>query len=272
MIRSGNISSHTSIRRGDIAKGFREADYLFEDLFQTQTILQGQMEPHAAIASIDAHGRIEVWSPTTGTFQLRSQLCEIFGLPLSQICVHPMPIGGSFGAKNYVRLEPYCLVLARKTGRPVKITASRHEEFTSFNPRHATIIEIKTGVKQDGVITARKVRLIYDTGAYEDMGPMAAGEGAKQAVGPYQVPHVEVDSYCVYTNKMSAACCRAHGTPQPTFAFESQMDIIARRLGMDPVELRLKNALEEGYIGPGGDRYLGVGLKDVLSRRQKGWT
>jgi len=264
LIRFGNVCSHTSIRRGDVEKGFREADHIFEDVFDTQSIIQGQIEPHAAIALVRPGGRIEVWTHTTAAFQLRLQLSEIFELPLNTIIVNPITIGGSFGSKNAVRIEPFCIILSKKSGQPVKMVISREEEFTSFNPRHATIIEIKTGVRKDGIITARKVRLTYDTGAYSYIGPMTAGEGAKQAAGPYKIPNVEVDSYCVYTNKMSAACCRTHGTPQPTFAFESQMDIIARRLDMDPLELRLKNAVEEGYVGPCGDLYLGVGIKETL--------
>jgi len=263
-VKFGNVCSHTSVRRGDMEKGFREADHIFENVFHTQTIIQGQIEPHACVAKVDSTGKIEVWAHTTGAFQLRQQLSSIFRASLNSIEIHSMTIGGNFGAKNFVRVEPYCIVLARKTGRPVKIVCSRREEFTAFNPRHSTTIEIKTGVKKDGVITARKVKLVYDTGAYSDIGPMVAGEGAKQAVGPYRIPNVEVDSYCVYTNKMSAACCRAHGAPQPTFAFESQMDIIAKKLGMDPVELRLKNAVIEGYPGPAGDSYLGVSVRDAL--------
>lgn len=264
VIRFGNVCSHTFMRRGDVEKGFREADHIFEDTFHTQSIIQGQIEPHATIALVRPGGRIEVWTHTTAPFPLRQQISELFDLPISYIIVNPMTIGGSFGSKNTMRIEPYAIVLSKKSGHPVKIVSSREEEFTSFNPRHATTIMIKTGVKKDGSITARKVRLIYDTGAYSDIGPMVAGEGAKQAVGPYKIPNVEVDSYCVYTNKLSAACCRAHGAPQPTFAFESQMDIIARGLGMDPLELRLKNAVEEGYTGPGGDRYLGVGIREAL--------
>lgn len=264
VIRFGNVCSHTTIKRGDVEKGFREADHLFEDIFHTQSIIQGQIEPHAAIAVARSAGRVEVWTHTTGAFRIRQQLSEIFELPLHAVIVNPMTIGGSFGSKNFVRIEPYCIILSKKSGLPVKLVISREEEFTSFNPRHATTIEIKTGVKKDGSIIARKVRLTYDTGAYSDIGPVVSGEGAKQAAGPYNIPNVEVDSYCVYTNKMSAACCRAHGTPQPTFAFESQMDIIAGRLGMDPLELRLKNAVEEGYAGPGGDLYLGVGIKETL--------
>ncbi len=270
VVKSGNVCSQTSIRRGDVEKGFREADHIFEDVFHTQSIIQGQIEPHAAIARVHSTGRIEVWTPTTLAFYLRGQLSEIFGLPLNHISVYPTTIGGSFGSKEAVRIEPYCILLSKKSGHPVKIVTSREEEFTSFNPRHSTTIEIKTGVKKDGTITARKVKLVYDTGAFSDAGPMVAGEGAKQAVGPYKVPNVEVDSYCVYTNKMSAHCCRAHGAPQPTFAFESQMDIIARKLGMDPVELRLKNAVEEGYTGPCGDRYLGVGIEEVLLKAAEG--
>ena len=264
VIRFGNVCSHTFVRRGDMEKGFREADHIFEDVFETQSIIQGQIEPHATIGLVHSSGRIEVWTPTTASFSLRQQIAELFGLHLNTVIVNPMTIGGSFGSKNTMRIEPYAIILSKKSGCPVKIVSSREEEFTCFNPRHATTIAIKTGVRQDGIITARKVRLIYDTGAYSDVGPMAAGEGAKQAVGPYKIPNVEVDSYCVYTNKMSAACCRAHGASQPTFAFESQMDIIARRLGMDPLELRLKNAVEEGYSGPGGDLYLGVGMKEAL--------
>ena len=264
VIRFGNVCSHTSISRGDVEKGFREADHIFEDVFHTQSIIQGQIEPHATIAAVGHSGKIEVWTHTTAAFAVRQQLAQIFGCPLNAVIVNPMTIGGSFGSKNTMRIEPYCVILSKKSGRPVKVVISREEEFTSFNPRHPTRIELKTGVKKDGGITARKARLIYDTGAYSDAGPMVAGEGAKQAAGPYKIPNVEVDSFCVYTNKMSSACCRAHGTPQPTFAFESQMDIIADRLGMNPLELHIKNAVEDGYTGPGGDRYLGVGIKETL--------
>lgn len=266
VIKYGNVCSHTMIWNGNGDRGLEKVDLIFEDTFTTQMIHQAQIEPHAALAYVEKDGKVTICTSTQGAFGLRAHIAKALSMPLNKIRVLPTTLGGSFGSKSFMRVEPYCILLSQRTGHPVKIEMSREEEFISCSPRHPCIIEVKTGVSKEGILLARKLRLIYDTGAFADFGPAVASEGAKQATGPYRIPDIQVDSFCVYTNKVSSGCCRSHGTPQPSFALESQMDIIARSLDMDPVEIRWKNLVKEGDISPGGQRWRNIAFRETLEK------
>jgi carbon-monoxide dehydrogenase large subunit len=172
-------------------------------------------------------------------------------------------VGGGFGGKVYLKVEPLCVALARKVkhNKPVKIVLTREEEFSATSiVRHPSVIQVKTGVQKDGALMARQVKLVMDTGAYADAGPPITRNAGFSCNGPYKIPNIWVDSYCVYTNKTIAGPFRGFGIPQIMWAIDSQMDILAGEIGKDPVEFRLKNALEEGSMlrkVSGGERELG---------------
>ena len=266
IIKYHNVCSRSGVKRGDIEDGFAKADFIFEDTFTTPMVHQSYLEPHTAIAQAEPSGKVTVWTMTPAVFNFRNELAEILGLPTNHVKVIGGPVGGSFGGKNDLRLEPICARLAQKSGSMVKMTMDREEEFSDGNPRHASVIQLKTGVMKDGRIIARQAYMVFDTGAYAEFGPAVASEASKQISGPYRIPHLDIESLCVYTNKVSCGCFRSHGTPQPTFAYESQMDSIASGLNIDPLELRLRNAVVDGDPSATGEIYNGISLQENLRR------
>ena len=257
----GNICAALDGERGDVDKAFQEADYVIEDTFRTQAIHQGYLEPMACIASVDPSGRINVWTSTQGPYPVRATLAEVLQCPVSRIRVVPMEMGGGFGAKLRVCLEIYPVVLSMKTGRPVKMVASREESFTLSGFRLPTVVHLKTGVMKDGTMVAREATSIFDTGAYTGPGVQS---GISHSMGAYRIPNARLRSYGVYTNKIGAGSYRASGVADVVFAVESHTDIIAHKLGMDPMEFRLKNLLEEGDVSIRGDKIPQNGLKETL--------
>jgi len=249
-IENSNICHHVQFIKGDVNKGFDESDFIFEDVFTTQMVQHCAIEPHMAVAQVDPAGGITVWVTNDAPHRLRKDLASALGVPLKKIrVISPPYMGGGFGGKGGLKVETICIALALKTNhRPVKMTLSREEVFTSSLVRHPSIVKLKTGVKKDGRLWAREATVIYDTGAYAEKGPTVTQQGCVAAVGPYKIPHVKVEGYCVYTNKQIAGAYRGYGHPQIAWAHESQMDIIAHKLGIDPVEIRLKtlkNALKK---------------------------
>jgi carbon-monoxide dehydrogenase large subunit len=266
IVKYNNVCSRSGVKRGDVQEGFAGADFIFEDTFTTPMVHQAYLEPRSVIASVEATGKVVVRTMTPAVFKFRDELAETLGLPTNHVKVIGGPVGGSFGGKNDMRLEPICARLAQKSGAVVKMTLDRDEEFTDGAPRHASVIHLKTGVMKEGIMIARRAHMVFDTGAYAGFGPAVASEAAKQISGPYRIPNLDVESLCVYTNKVSCGCFRSHGTPQPTFAYESQMDIIAAEFGMDPVEIRLKNAVVDGYPSATGEMYRDICLEGNLRR------
>jgi len=266
IVKYNNVCSRSGVKRGDVQEGFAGADFIFEDTYTTPMVHQAYLEPHASIAQVEPSGKLTVWTVTPSVFIFRNELAEVLGLPTNMVKVIGGPVGGSFGGKNHLRLEPICARLAQKSGSTVKMTMDHEEEFSDGSPRHASVIHLKTGVMEDGHIIARQAHMVFDTGAYAEFGPAVASEAAKQISGPYRIAHLDIDSLCVYTNKIICGCFRSHGTPEPTFAYESQMDIIASRLGIDPLEIRLKNAVVEGDPSATGEIYTGISLKENLRR------
>ena len=257
----GNICTLLDSDMGDVDGAFQKADFVFEDNFKSQGINQGFLEPMACVASVDPSGRINVWASTQGPYQIRSQLADVIGVPISRIRVIPMELGGGFGAKLRMCIEAYPVMLALKTYKPVKMIATREEVFTLSGPRLPTTMYLKTGVTKEGTIVARESVSVFDMGAYLGAGPAT---GISHALGAYRISNFRVRSFAVYTNKIWTGSYRASGVADMTFAVESHMDIIARKMEIDPVEFRLKNALEEGDTNVHGNRMPRNGLKETL--------
>jgi CO/xanthine dehydrogenase Mo-binding subunit len=239
-----NICNQFGLRHGDASRGFDEADEIFEDTFSSPPVEHVPFETHTCVASYDAD-HLTVWATTQTPHNLRAQLAEIFGLALGRVRVIVPPLGGAFGSKCYTKIEPITALLARFTRRPVRLHLSREEQAISLT-KHAASIRMRTGVRRDGSLVARQSTCYFNTGAYADIGPRLIKNAGYGTAGPYQIPNVKVDSFAVYTNLPPAGAFRGYGAPQGAWAYESQMDVIADRLGMDPLELRLRNVLRDG--------------------------
>lgn len=260
---TGNINYHGIINHGDINQGFRESEIIFDDVFTTPKVHQCYLEPHTAVASFDNSGRVTVWTTTQRPHINQVNIAALLGLPMTKIRVIACHVGGAFGAKNRTLVEPICVALAQKSKRPVKLSFSREEEFTSATTRHSSRIRMKTGVKRDGTLVARQVELIYDCGAYAPTSNVI-WLGMITAPGPYRIPHVKVEGFSVYTNKTIASAFRGFGGPQAAFAYESQMDIIANELKIDPVEIRLKNCFRQGDSLAIGQKLISVNVDKTI--------
>ena len=260
-----NVVAHNRVIGGDIEKGFAEADFVFEDRFVTSRQCHVCMEPHGCIVDYDATGRMTFWMSTQSTFFERFALMGILGLPAAKIRIIAPYLGGGFGSKS----EPHSIYLcaayfARVTGRPVKMVHSRDEEFISSRTRHPQVLYIKTGVKKDGTITARQGRVILDNGAYTSYGPGVSLTESMLGGALYRLPAYRYDGYVVYTNNPFGGAFRGFGSPQWTFAVESHTDMVAERLGMDPVEFRLKNLHRAGEKAISGPTLTTCGVADAL--------
>ncbi len=269
-----NIGGKTSVNVGDVERGFQESDYVREDRFKTTWQSHCQLEPHAALAQADSSGNIMVWTPNMSPFTKRHVLAQLLNLPDSKVRICKTYVGGAFGGKSEVFSLDYCAaLLSIKTGRPVKITLTREEVFTTTRLRHPMTIEIKTGVKKDGTLMARDCKVISDTGAYSSTGIMAVYLCCDSLVKTYRVGNIRYEGLSVYTNKPVCGAMRGHGTIQMRFADESQLDMIAEHLGLDPVEIRLKNARQVGDILPNGSRVNSCGLGDCIKQaaEKAGW-
>ncbi len=266
-MKNSNMCHYIGIQNGDIDEGFKESDFMFEDTFTHPSTHHVPMECRSAIAQFSLNGSITVWAPDQSPYGVRKLIANALKMSESKVrVITPSYIGGGFGGKLNLSGLMAIIPIAWKTNyRPVKIMLTREEEFTSTTRRHASIVKLKTGVKKDGTIVSRYVKVMLDTGAYADLGPLVLVKAAFGCVGPYKIPHVKVEASCVYTNKAVAGAYRGYGVPQVCWAYESQMDIIAKKLGIDPVEIRLKNIVEEGYITPTEKQKVhAVGLGECL--------
>src|SRR5262245_8651172 len=255
--KASNVAQVLQMKRGDIDKGFAEADVVLEDEFRTPTVHQGYIEPHACVATINEGGQATVWCSTQGHFDVRSGSAKVLGMNVSNVRVVPSEIGGGFGGKTTIYLEPVAILLSRKTGRPVKMTMTREEVFRASGPASATRSKIKIGAKRDGTITAMYAWLGYEAGAFKG-SPMMPG--AMCVFAPYDVPNFLIEGYDVLVNKPKVAAYRAPGAPQSMYACESLLDELARKLEMDPIELRLKNAVKEGSQAAYGPKFNAIGF------------
>ena len=255
-----NIASHIQHKLGDVEKGFKEAEVIVEREFTTQTVHQGYIEPHASTATWAGDGRLTVWTCTQGSFAIRSSCAAILDIPESAIRVIPTEIGGGFGAKITTYLEPVAAVLSKKSGRPVQVVMSRKDVFEGTGPTSASTMRTKIGATKDGKITAAQVWMAFEAGAYPG-SPI--GGGTLCATGPYNIANLLVDGYDVVVNKQKVQAYRAPGQPQGAFAVEPVIDELAEKLGMDPLEFRLKNAVKEGDRMPNGVPHPHFGVMEM---------
>ncbi|MFQ6029477.1 MAG: xanthine dehydrogenase family protein molybdopterin-binding subunit, partial [Dehalococcoidia bacterium] len=252
----GNILNHATWSHGDLEQGFQESDQIFEHTFSTTWVHQGYMEPYACVVDIDAAGRIQVWANNKVPYTLRRQLADALGMSEDRILVNPCGIGGDFGGKSPAMNVPLAYFLSLRSGRPVKMIMNYIEELMAGNPRHPSVITIKTGVKRDGQFWARHSRVVYNGGAYCGFRGRPGLAGSRDAAGgQYHIPNFLIDSYMIYTNNVPCGSYRAPGQPQVAFAVESHTDMIAREMGIDPYELRLKNVVRDGQVCATGARY-----------------
>ena len=270
-----NICVVKEYAQGDVSAGFEASDEIFEDEFYIHQVAHTPMETHAAVAQyIQTDGSYTIWSSTDGPHRRAKELSDALNIPVNHINVVSTYSGGGFGGKGNLVAETASVALARFTkGRPVKVVFSREEELTASQTRVAASIKLKTGVKKDGTLTARRAELIWDNGAYSSKAPDVVVRGALTIFGPYRIPHIELLSRLVYTNKEISGAYRGYGTTQVTFACELQMDIIAEKLGIDPLDIRLRNGYVEGDPYINGQAIHGVGLKETLEKtsREIGW-
>jgi CO/xanthine dehydrogenase Mo-binding subunit len=268
-----NIYFQHRIRKGDVERAFAESDLVVEERYTSPMVDHAPIETHACIAVWDAAGRLTVWSSLGRITLGRSDIAAVLGLPISKVRVISTQVGGNFGGKNEITLEPVAALLARKTGRPVKSILSREEEFTSTTKRHPFLMDYKTGVRKDGRILARRIRLVADGGAYCSWSETTLGKAIVLSAGPYNIENLEAEAYAVYTNKAPSGAMRGFGAPQVCFAYESHMDSIARRLSMDPLGIRLINCYDEGAVSPTGQVLHSVAIKKTLvaAANRFGW-
>ena len=268
----GNVLSSYHVEEGDIAVGFSESDEVFEDVYTSPKIQHAHIEPHATVAYWEPTGKLVLYTSTQTPSSIRAQLAELFELPQSKVRVIVPFLGGGYGAKTHPRLEPLTALLSRKARRPVQWALTREEVFLTAHCQ-AAVVKIKTGVKKDGTIVARQVEGVYDIGAYALTSTNTGRNGGEVSGGPYRIKHQDLTTYCVYTNTPPTGPYRGFGVPQVCWAYESQMDDIARRLGIDPLELRLKNLLHEGETFVTGDKLVSVGISDCVKRAAEavGW-
>jgi len=244
-----------------------------EGRFSTQMVEHVPMEPHATIAMWEPDGRLKILSSLGRITLGRADVARTLDVPVNRIQIVGTIVGGNFGGKNEITTEPVLALLARKTGRPVKGVFTRKDEFVSSTTRHPFIMDFKSGVTSGGRIVARKVRIVADGGAYCSWSETTLGKGAILSVGPYRIDNLEVKAYAVYTNKTTCGAMRGFGAPQVCFGYESHMDDIARELGIDPLEIRLRNAFDEGSPSPTGQVLHSVAVKESLETvaHRVGW-
>jgi CO/xanthine dehydrogenase Mo-binding subunit len=270
-----NIPWHVIFERGDPEAGFKEADLVLENTYRTQIVHQGYLEPMAAVADVDGNGKITVWTQNQGLFTARGTMAEFLDVPLNRIKVMPVEIGGAFGGKTYQLLSPLCVLLSMKAGCPVRMEMTRDEVLAASRPAPAASITVKMGATREGLITAISLSMVFDEGAFPER-PYSIN-AALTGIGLYKIPNLRLDVMDVLTNKVPAGSYRAPAAPPAAFAIESQIDLMSRSLGIDPLQLRISNVASEGDLLPNGAPLPRVGFKetmlkmaDTLNKRGKG--
>jgi len=259
--RPSNIAKRNEITRGDLTEGFAEADVIVEGRYTTAAVHQGYIEPHACVATFAADGQAQVWSSSQGQFMIRAYCAKLLGLDSSNIRVTPAEIGGGFGGKTTVYLEPLALALSRQCGAPVKMVMTREEVFRATGPTSGAVMTVKLGAKADGTITAADVVLKYQAGAFPGS---PVGAGSMTALACYDIPNFSIVGHDVVTNSPKVAAYRAPGAPIAAFAVESAVDDLALKLGMDPIAIRMKNAVRDGTKAAYGPTYRDIGYVETL--------
>ncbi len=253
-------------KKGDISVGFKQAELIVENTFATKTVHHAYLEPHSCVVQANESGGAEIWSCSKVPYAIREQVANAIRIPPEKLVIHPVYIGGDFGGKGDFMDIAVCYFLSRKSARPVKMIMDYSEEFLAGNPRHASIIKVKTGVKKDGTIVAHHMEFTFDSGAYGAFKPNGFLNGPHLSAGPYKMPHVFIEEHMVYTNKVPCGHMRAPGDPQGFFANESQLDLVARKLGMEPAEFRKKNLMRDGDVDPVGEKIDYIKAEDTLKK------
>ncbi|MBM3749401.1 MAG: hypothetical protein FJW34_26875, partial [Acidobacteria bacterium] len=259
-----NIANHIQHRRGDVERGFQEAAVIVEREFHTSTVHQGYIEPQSATALYNPDGQLTLWCTTQGAFGVRDQVSDILHIPVSRIRVIPMEIGGGFGGKNNVYLEPVAALLSKKSRhRPVKMVMSRAEVLAATGPTAGSYIRVKMGADESGRITAVQAYLAYEAGAFPGPFPLV-GSGASTMFAPYRLENVQIDGYEVVVNKPKAETYRAPGASNAVFAAEVVIDELCEKLGLDPLEFRAINGAQEGDRRPDGPVHPRIGYLETI--------
>ena len=264
--RAPNELALSTMRRGDVARGFADSDVVLDQVYETAAQYHAYLEPSVALAAVDGRGKVTVWSSTQSVFRTQANVHESLGIPMAKIRAISPRVGGGFGAKSEATVQPIAVALAMKTGRPVRVVLGRDEDMIAMRSRHPARIRIRTGAKRDGTLVARALEAWFDGGAYADDSAAVMNFALFFGTGPYRFDHVELVGHAVYTNKLRAGAFRGFGNPQITFAGESQIDDLALELGMDPLDLRLKNIVGIGDRWIGGQTITTIGLETCIEK------
>ena len=256
-----NIAKVVAFNKGDVDAGFRDADVIIERRYSTQPVHQAYIEPHACVVSAAADGQCTIWSSSQGQFMVRAYCAKLLGIDISDIRAIPAEIGGGFGGKTLVYLEPVALALAKKTGRPVKMVMSREEVFRGTGPAAGCVVEVKLGAKKDGTLSAGEVVLKYQAGAFPGS---PVGPGCMCAFAMYDIPNAKVTGYDVVSNRPKVAAYRAPGAPNSSYGVESCLDELADQLGIEPLLLREKNAAKDGVKALHGPTWQNIGYAQTV--------
>ncbi|QDY99856.1 xanthine dehydrogenase family protein molybdopterin-binding subunit [Nitratireductor mangrovi] len=266
-LEKNNVLAPVVVERGDVEKGFAEADLVLEGEYELGRPTPAYMEPNVCVTQWDGNGKLTIWSSTQTAFMVRGALAEVLGVPLNKVRVIVDHMGGGFGAKqDLFQHEFLSALLARETARPVRMEFTRKETFLGGRSRHPGKIWLKQGFTKDGRITARQARIVFNSGAYGSHGPGVTNVGTAAMTSLYRCENVHLEGRCIYTNTPIAGAFRGYGVVQTYFAIDLQVDEAAERLGFDPAEFKLKNAVREGDIAPSGHPIVGHGLEDCIRR------
>ena len=256
-----NVAKMIGFTKGDLEAGFREADVTIERRYTNAPVHQAYIEPHACVVSVGADGQTTIWSSSQGQFMVRAYCAKLLGIDISQIRAIPAEIGGGFGGKTLIYLEPLALAMSRKTGRPVKMVMSREEVFRGTGPAAGAVIEVRLGAKKDGTLTAAEAVLKYQAGAFPGS---PVGPGCMCAFAMYDIPNAKVTGYDVVSNRPKVAAYRAPGAPNSSYGVESCLDELADQLGIDPLALREKNAAKDGVKALHGPTWQNIGYSATV--------
>ena len=263
----GNLILHSKTRKGSVDEGFRQAHVIVEETYKTHVQDHAYLETEAGVGKLDEHGNLVVWSANQCPFRDRRQMAVVLGLRENQIRVIRATTGGAFGGKDDVTVEIHIGLMVMATGQPVRLVLDREESFLSQTKRHAIEMWTRWGATREGKLCAMEGKVFGDTGAYAGLGPFVVKKCGIHLSGPYFIPNVKVDSFSVYTNNIMASAMRGFGVLQSAVAHESQMDELARRLNINPLQFRLMNALDNGLSTATGQEFdAGVGIKATLEK------
>jgi CO/xanthine dehydrogenase Mo-binding subunit len=266
LVRERNVCVRASLRKGDAASGFAVSDFVVEGTYTTESVHQSHVEPRVAIALVLPGEPPTVYTNTQLPYWIRTNVAHVLGVPEDDVRIVATGIGGAFGSKLYPQIEPLTALLSRQAGKPVRMVVPLVDELLAGLPRHPTKTRLKTGVMRDGTLVALEATMIMDGGAYAGSTPEIASVAVLCLAGPYRTPNIRVDVHGVLTHKTNFGAYRGPGGPQSVFALETHLDEVAARVGLDPLDLRLRNILGEGDEAPNGQIVTAVGLREAVER------